>query len=80
MILLSEGTKILEFNQYQKSNKVPFIIHAGFEFIIQKINGFKNNPDNSSTAKVSEPNPTNFSMAKMSPFRSIANNHNVYRN
>ena len=75
----SEGTKILEFNQYQKFNKAPFIIYADFEFIIQKINGFKNNPDIWSTTKVSEPNPSDFSMATISPFRSIGNNHNVYR-
>ena len=30
-IVPSESTKILEFNQYQKPNKVPFIIHADLE-------------------------------------------------
>ena len=29
IVMLSEGTNILEFNQYQKSNKAPFIIYAG---------------------------------------------------
>ena len=48
-----EGTKILEFNQYQKLNKAPFIIYADLECIIEKIDGCKNNPENSSTAKVS---------------------------
>ena len=45
----SEDTKILEFNQYQKSDKAPFIIYADLECIIEKINGCKNNPENSST-------------------------------
>ena len=27
----SEDTKILEFNQYQKSDKAPFIIYADLE-------------------------------------------------
>ena len=42
-------TKILEFNQYQKSDKVPFIIYAGLEYIMEKIDGCKINPENSFT-------------------------------
>ena len=42
----SEDTKILEFNQYQKSNKAPFIIYADLECIIEKIDGCKNDPEN----------------------------------
>ena len=35
-ILMSwEDTKILEFNQYQKSDKAPFIIYAHFECLIE---------------------------------------------
>ena len=47
----SEDTKILKHNQYQKSDKAPFIIYADLEYIIEKIDGYKNNPENSSTAK-----------------------------
>ena len=50
----SEDTKILEFNQYQKFDKTPFIIYAYLEFIIEMIDGCKNNPENSSTTQVSE--------------------------
>ena len=32
----SKDTKILELNQYQKSNKAPFIIYADLECIIEK--------------------------------------------
>ena len=41
-----EGTKMLEFNQYQKSDKAPIIIYADSEFIIEKIDRCKNNPEN----------------------------------
>ena len=44
VIMSSEENKILEFNQYQKSDKAPFIIYADLEFIIEKIEGCKNNP------------------------------------
>ena len=34
----SKDTKILEFNQYQKPNKTPFIIDTNLECLIEKIN------------------------------------------
>ena len=49
-----EDTKILEFNQYQKSDKAPFFIYADLECLIEKIDGWKTNPANSSTTKVSK--------------------------
>ena len=36
VIMPSEDTKILEFNQYQKPNKAPFIIYADLECIMEK--------------------------------------------
>ena len=39
----SEDTKILELNQYQKSDKTPFIIYADRECLIEKIDGCKIN-------------------------------------
>ena len=50
----SEDTKILEFNQYQKSDKAWFIIYADFECLLGKIDRCKNNPENSFTTKVVE--------------------------
>ena len=49
----SEDTKILEFNQYQKSDKVAFIIYADLECIIEKIYGCKSNLEILSKTKVS---------------------------
>ena len=75
----SEDTKMLELNQHQKSGKAPFIIYADLECIIEKIDGCKNNPDKSSTTKVSKHIPSGFSMSTISSFRSIENKHYVYR-
>ena len=49
-----EDTKILEFNQYQISDKAPFVIYAHVACLIEKTGGCKNNPENSSTTKVIE--------------------------
>ena len=40
--------KILELNQYQKSDKATFIIYAELECLIKKIDGCQNNLENSS--------------------------------
>ena len=49
----SEDTKTLEVNQCQKSDKVPFIIFTDLEWLIEKMDGCKNNPENSFTTNVS---------------------------
>ena len=59
----SEDTNILEFNQYQKSDKAPVIIYGDLECLIEKIDRCKNNPENSLTTKVSEHIPSGFSMS-----------------
>ena len=61
----SEDTKMLEFNQYQKSGKLPLIIYGDLDCIIEEIDGCKDNPENSSTAKVREHIPSGFSMFKI---------------
>ena len=48
----SEDNEILEFDQYKKPDKTPFFIYADFESLIEKLDGCKNNPEMSSTAKV----------------------------
>ena len=69
----SEGTKILEFNQYQKYDKAPFIIYADLECIIEKTDRCKNDPENSSTTKVSKHIPSGFSLSTISSFRRVEN-------
>ena len=75
----SGDTKILEFNQYQRSDKAPFIFYADLEYLIEKIDGCNNNPKNSSTRKVSKHIPSGFSMSTISLFRNKENKHDVCR-
>ena len=76
--MLSEDTKILKFNQYQKSDKAPFIIYADLECIIEKIDGCKNNPESSFTTKAGEHIPSGFSVSTILSLNSIENKHDVY--
>ena len=49
------------------------------QILSEKIDGCKNNPENSCTTKVSEHVPSGFSISVISSFRSIENKHEVYR-
>ena len=79
IIMSSEDTKILEYNQYQQSDIAPFIFYVDLECIVEKTDGFKNNSGNSFTTKVSKHTTSGFSMSTISSFRSIENKHDVCR-
>ena len=74
-----DSFKALEFNQYQKFDKVSFIIYADLECITKKNDGCKNYPENWSTVKASEHILSGFSITVVSSFRSIENKHDEYR-
>ena len=78
VITPSYDKKVLEFNQNQKSDKSPFITYTDLERIIEKIDGCKNNPQNSSTTNLSEHIPSGFSISTIFSFRSIENKHDAY--
>ena len=75
----SEDPNLLEFNQYQKSDKAPFIIYADLKCVIENLDGSKNNPEKSSTTKVGEHIPSEFSLSTLLSFKSIENKHDVYK-
>ena len=75
----SEHTKILEFNQYLKPDKAPFIIYADLECLMEKIYGCKNNSEHSSTTKVSKHIPSGFSVFAISSRKSIESKLDIYR-
>ena len=79
IVMPSEDTELLEFNQYKENDKAPFIIYADLKYLVEKIVGCKNNPENSSAIKIGEYIPSGFSMSKISSFKSIEKRHNVYR-
>ena len=46
---------------------------------VQKIDGCKNNSENSSTTKVGKQIPSGFSISAISLFKNIENKHDTYR-
>ena len=66
IVILSEDTNILEFNQYQKYDNALFFINAEPECLIGKIDGFKYNPEKLSTTKAGEHILSGLSMSTIS--------------
>ena len=60
-----------------KIGKAPFIIYADLECSIEKIDGCKNNPENSSTSKKGKHVPSVFSMSLILSLESIKNKHDI---
>ena len=81
LILLEQKLKIriLEFNQYIKSDKMPYIIYADIEYFIRKIDGCVNSPENSSTTKMGQHIPCRYSMLTILALDHIENRHTLYR-
>ena len=75
--MLTENTKILQFNQYQKFDKALFIIYADLKYLIEKTDGCKCNPKKSCTTKFGEHIPSGFSMPTISPFKNTENENNA---
>ena len=75
----SEKDNILEFNQYLKSDKMPYIIYADIESLIKKIDECANNPENSSTTKIGEHIPCGYSISTIFAFDHREHKHSLYR-
>ena len=78
IVMPSEKCEILEFNQYMRSDKMPFIFYADIESLIKKVDGCANNPENSSTTKIGEHIPCRYSMLAIWAFDHIENKYTLY--
>ena len=61
--MVLEKDNILEFNQYMKSDKMPYNIYAEIESLVKKVDGCANEPENSSTTKIDEHIPYGYLMS-----------------
>ena len=74
-----EENKILKYNQGKKSMKVPFIIYADFESLLEKMNTCHNNPEKSSTIKINKHTPSGYSLFTHCSFDTTKNKLDYYR-
>ena len=75
----SNDNKFIKYNQGEKSLKLPFVIYADLECILKKISTCYNNPDLSSTTKISQHVPSGYSIFTNCTFDKSYNKLNYYR-
>ena len=58
----NEYNKIIKYNQGEKSIKLPFIIYADLECLLEKISIYNNNPEELSTTEVNKHTSSGYSL------------------
>ena len=74
-----EDNKTLKYNQGEKSMKVPFIIYADLESLLEKMNTCHNNPEKLSTTKINKHTPSGYSLSTHCSFDTTKNKLDYYR-
>ena len=74
----SEKENILGFHQYMKSHKMPYIVSANMELLIEKIDKCANNLENFSTRKIEEHIPCGNSISTIWEFNNTENDGALY--
>ena len=74
-----EYDKILKYNEGEKSMRVPFIIYADLECLLEKMNTCHNNPEKSSTTKINKHIPSGYSLFTHYSFDTTKNKLDYYR-
>ena len=75
----TKDNNIIKYKQGEKSLKLPFIIYADLECLVEKINTCYNNPEESSTTKTNKHTPSGYSIFTHCSFDKSKNKLNYYR-
>ena len=71
--------KILKYNHGEKTMKVPFIIYADLEYLLEKMNTCHNNLEKSSTTKINKHAPSGYSLFTHCSFEKTKYKLDCYR-
>ena len=74
-----EDNKILKCTHGEKSIKVPFIIYADLESLLEKMSTCRNNPKKSSTTKINKHTRSDYSLFLHCSFDTTKNKLDYYR-
>ena len=75
----TEGNNIIKYNHGEKSMKVPFVIYADLECVLQKVSTCMNNPNESYTTKIIKHTPSGYFIFTSCSFDESKNKLNYYR-
>ena len=75
----NEDNKIIKHNQGEKSMKHPSIIYADLECILEEMNTYHSNPEESSTTEINKHTPSGYSLFTHCSFDKTNNKLDYYR-
>ena len=75
----TEKVKILKYSHGEKSLRVPVAYYSDIECLIKQIDTCHNNPEQTSTKRVSKHDPCAFSIVAKSPLTNIRERNTCYR-
>ena len=58
----TKDNNIIKYNHGIKSMKLPFVIYADLECLLEKMSTCQNNPNKSSTTKINKHTPSGYSI------------------
>ena len=75
----TKNNNIVKYNHGEKSMKLPFVIYADLECLLEKMSTCINNPNESSTSKTNKHTPSGYSIFTHCSFDKSKNKLNYYR-
>ena len=75
----NKDNNIIKYNQGKKSIKLPFIIYADLECLLEKMSTCQNNPNESSTTETNKHTPSGYSLFTHCSFDKSKNKFDYYR-
>ena len=75
----TKDNNTIKYNQGEKSIKLPFVVNADLECLLEKMSTCYNNPEKSSTTKINKHTPSGYSIFTHCSFHKSKNKLNHYR-
>ena len=75
----TKNNNIIKYNHGEKSMKLPFVIYADLECLLEQMSTCINNPNGSSTTKINKHTPSGYSRFTYCSFDKSKNKLNYYR-
>ena len=75
----TKDNNIIKYNQGEKSIKLPFVVYADLECLLEKMSTCQNNPNESSTTEINKHIPSGYSVFTHCSFDRAKNKLNHYR-
>ena len=75
----TKDNNTIKYNHGEKSIKLPFVVYADLERLLEKISICYNNPEESSTTKINKHKPSGYSIFTHCSFDKSKSKLNYYR-